>query len=64
MCPAMTPITDEALDEIVSEVLQDFPDFGRSMIAGALKSREVRVSSVRQEAARIRVHGALRVFGV
>jgi hypothetical protein len=62
--PAITSVTDEALDEIVSEVLQDFPDFGRSMIAGALKSRGVRASSARQRAARIRVHGAPGAFGV
>jgi hypothetical protein len=62
--PKMTPLTDEALDEIVAEVLQDFLDFGRSMIAGALKVRGVRVSSTRQRQSRVRVHGAPGVFGV
>jgi hypothetical protein len=60
----MTLVTDEVLDGIVAEVLQDFPDFGRSMIAGALRSRGLRVSSTRQRAARVRVHGAPGTFGV
>jgi hypothetical protein len=62
--PRMTEITDDELDHIVSEILQDFPNFGRSMIAGALKALGIRVSSERQRESRLRVHGAPGVFGV
>jgi hypothetical protein len=62
--PRMTEITDDELDHIISEILQDFPNFGRSMIAGALKALGIRVSSERQRESRLRVHGAPGVFGV
>lgn len=60
----MTDITDEELDGIVSGILQDFPNFGRSMISGALTALGIRVSSTRQRESRLRVHGAPGVFGV
>ncbi len=55
--PAMTPMTDAELDEAVSNILRDFPDYGRGMIFGALVSQGLRVSRERVDASRLRVHG-------
>jgi hypothetical protein len=62
--PRMTEITDEELDGVVSEILQDFPNFGQSMIAGSLSAMGIRVPSARQRESRLRVHGAPGVFSV
>ncbi len=55
--PTMTAMTDAELDEAVSDILRDFPDYGRGMIFGALVSQGLRVSRERVDASRLRVHG-------
>ncbi|KAF7376666.1 hypothetical protein MSAN_00083500 [Mycena sanguinolenta] len=48
----------ERLDEEIADILRLFPNFGRTMLAGALRSRGFRVPQDRIEASYIRVHGA------
>lgn len=62
--PAMTAITDEQLDTLVAAVLQVFPDFGRRMLNGRLKSAGYRVPRERLRTSYLRVHGAPGGFGV
>lgn len=60
---AMSDITDEQLDKVVGAILEDFPDFGRSMIAGSLRAHGWRVSPKRAKASFLRMHGTPGVFG-
>ncbi len=55
--PTMTPLTDAELDEVTSEVLRDFPDYGRGMIFGALISEGLHVSRERVDTSHLRVQG-------
>ncbi|PPQ97082.1 hypothetical protein CVT26_001047 [Gymnopilus dilepis] len=56
-------LTDEELDFLVQEILTRFPNFGQSMINGALRSASIYVTRERLVASYIRVHGAPRPFG-
>lgn len=60
---AMSGMSDEFLDGLVSDIIQTFPDFGRSMISGALKAEGHRISPKRLRESFIRVHGTPGIFG-
>jgi hypothetical protein len=64
--PPIAAISDmpAELDREIADILCLFPTFGRSMLAGALRSRGFRVPQDRIEASYLRVHGAPpRLFG-
>lgn len=56
-------LSDDALDRLVARSLQDFPNLGRSMIKGVLKSAGHDVPTKRIVASYIRVHGTGGRFG-
>jgi hypothetical protein len=58
--PPISAISDmpERLDQVMADILRVFPSFGRSMLAGAFRSRGFRVPQDRIEASYLRVHGA------
>ncbi|KAK0476919.1 hypothetical protein EDD18DRAFT_1115087 [Armillaria luteobubalina] len=53
----MVVLTDAELDEVISEVLRHFLDYGWGMIFGALVSKGLRVSRERVDASHLRVQG-------
>ncbi len=61
--PPTTNLTDEQLDNLLSECLRDFPQFGRHKIAGWLRDRGHHVTDDRLREVYVHVHGALGVFG-
>lgn len=60
---AVSTLTDEELDAAVREILEVFPQFGRSMLKGRLKAAGHNVPRARLAASYLRVHGAPGVFG-
>jgi hypothetical protein len=58
----MSDISDQQLDNVVRQILRDFPDFGRRMIDGRLRAQGVRVSRARIIASYGRVHGPPAAF--
>lgn len=61
--PALSIITDDALDAEVRHILEKFPKFGRRMILGSLKSQGIKVTAKRLQASFVRVHGVPGRFG-
>jgi hypothetical protein len=51
-------MTDEQLDGVMAEVLGNFPAFGRQMIEGEFRSRNLRIPNKRRRESYARVHGA------
>lgn len=60
----VSTLTDDELDAVVSEILQNFPEFGRSMLSGRLTAMGHRVPRERLRQSFIRVNGIPGVFGV
>ncbi|KAF7309144.1 hypothetical protein MKEN_01116700 [Mycena kentingensis (nom. inval.)] len=62
--PAISAISDdpETLDALISDILQQFPQFGRDMLGGALSARGFRVPADRIDASYLRVRGVPRPF--
>lgn len=56
-------LSDEALDRLVARILQDFPDLGRSMIRGVLRSSGHDIPMKHITASYTRVHGTGGRFG-
>ena len=56
-------LSDDALDEQISRILQVFPRFGRNMINGRLLAAGHNVPIHRIRASYLRVHGAPAIFG-
>ncbi len=61
--PPTSTLTDEQLDALLSQCLQDFPKFGRRKIAGYLRDRGHHVPDRRLRESYVRVHGAPAIFG-
>ncbi|KAK6980543.1 hypothetical protein R3P38DRAFT_3334209 [Favolaschia claudopus] len=61
--PAVSVLSDSELDQLVASTLEIFPQFGRRMIRGHLKSQGYRVPRERITASYLRVHGAPAIFG-
>ncbi len=61
--PPTSTLTDEQLDVLLSQCLQDFPKFGRRKIAGYLRDRGHHVPDRRLRESYVRVHGAPAIFG-
>ncbi|KAJ7026509.1 hypothetical protein C8F04DRAFT_966327, partial [Mycena alexandri] len=53
--PAMSPISDADLDSLLASILETFPNFGRQMLSGRLKSQGHRVSRERITASYLRI---------
>jgi hypothetical protein len=53
----MSDLSDEELDKITLQIITTFPDFGRRMIDGHLKSMGLHISRERLRASYLRVHG-------
>lgn len=62
--PAVTSITDDQLDALLTTILQTFPNFGRNMLAGRLRDAGYRIARSRLIHAYVRVHGPSAIFGV
>ncbi|KAJ6461887.1 hypothetical protein C8R47DRAFT_993354 [Mycena vitilis] len=64
--PSIAPISNipEDLDAQVVDILHLFPNFGRTMLAGALLARGFRVPEARIQESYLRVHGLPRHFGL
>jgi hypothetical protein len=58
-----SPISDTDLDALVFEILQSFPNYGRSMLIAELLRRGHTVQRRRVREAYVRVHGAPRPWG-
>lgn len=56
-------ISDDQLDTLIAQILNNFPHFGRRMLAGTLSSYGHNVPRARIVASYIRVHGITNVFG-
>ncbi|KAK6981516.1 hypothetical protein R3P38DRAFT_3113511 [Favolaschia claudopus] len=61
--PPVSVISDADLDQLVASTLEVFPQFGRRMIRGHLKSQGYRIPRDRITASYLRVHGAPAIFG-
>ncbi|KAJ7761771.1 hypothetical protein B0H16DRAFT_539010 [Mycena metata] len=63
--PPIAAISNDpaALDQVVNEILQLFPEFGREMLSGALRARRLRVPKDRITASYLRVRGVPPMFG-
>ena len=61
--PPISVISDAELDGLVSSTLEIFPQFGRRMIRGHLKSQGYRIPRERITLSYLRVHGAPAIFG-
>lgn len=57
------PLSDEELDRHMQQVLQDYPNFGRSMLAGHFQALGLNVTRIRLIESYLRVHGSPAVFG-
>ncbi|KAJ6479992.1 hypothetical protein C8R47DRAFT_1285349, partial [Mycena vitilis] len=53
---AVSPLTDDALDTLLTDILRTFPNFGRRMISGRLRAAGHRVPRDRIAASYLRVH--------
>jgi hypothetical protein len=56
-------VSDPELDHLFATTLEIFPQFGRRMIRGHLKSQGYRIPRERITASYLRVHGAPAIFG-
>jgi hypothetical protein len=61
--PAMSCLTDQELDQLISNALDVYPSYGQKMLQGYLTSIEMRVSMARIRESYLRVHGPNRLFG-
>jgi hypothetical protein len=61
--PPVSLISDNDLDALVASTLEIFPQFGRRMIRGHLKSQGYRIPRERMTHSYLRVHGAPAIFG-
>lgn len=61
--PAVSAITDEQLDSLLTTILQTFPNFGRNMLTGRLRDAGFRIPRARLLHSYIRVHGPSAIFG-
>lgn len=61
--PPLSSITDDELDAMVHGILETFPQFGRRMTLGCLRSQGLKVTAARVVASYGRVHGAPGRFG-
>jgi hypothetical protein len=61
--PPVSVISDAELDQLIASTLEIFPQFGRRMIRGHLKSQGYRVPRERITDSYLRVHGAPAIFG-
>lgn len=61
--PAVCLISDVDLDRLVASTLEIFPQFGRRMIRGHLKSQGYQIQRERIKHSYLRVHGAPAIFG-
>lgn len=59
----MSDLTDGQLDMLVAEILQDYPEYGRSMLKGALRANGYRVFPLHLNESFNRVYGTPGVFG-
>ncbi|KAL7277987.1 hypothetical protein ACG7TL_007940 [Trametes sanguinea] len=59
----VSTLTDEMLDRTVADILTSFPNFGRRMIVGHLRSQGHHVPERRVAEAYVRVRGAPAIFG-
>ncbi|CDO75561.1 hypothetical protein BN946_scf184858.g1 [Trametes cinnabarina] len=59
----VSTLTDDMLDRIVADILTAFPNFGRRMIVGHLRSQGHHVPERRVAEAYVRVRGAPAIFG-
>ncbi|TFY53903.1 hypothetical protein EVJ58_g9184 [Rhodofomes roseus] len=55
--PPVSALTDDELDAVVGSILAVFPNFGRRMLAGCLRSQGHRVPRTRLTTSYVRVHG-------
>ncbi|KAF7345496.1 hypothetical protein MVEN_01568100 [Mycena venus] len=60
----VSTLTDSELDALLTSILEVFPDFGRRMLMGRLKSAGHHVPRDRITASYLRVHGTPGRFGV
>jgi hypothetical protein len=60
--PPMTALSDDQLDHLVADILQRFPNFGRTMLHGAIISNGFRISMRRVRDSQRRVKGVSGVF--
>lgn len=56
-------VSDEQLDQLMHGILQMFPNFGRSLIQGSLRSQGIFVPRARIRESFVRVHGPPPNFG-
>jgi hypothetical protein len=61
--PPVSLISDNELDALIASTLESFPQFGRRMIRGHLKSQGYRIPNERISLSYLRVHGAPAIFG-
>lgn len=61
--PPVAALSDGELDQLIASTLEIFPQFGRRMIRGHLKSQGHRVPRERITLSYLRVHGAPAIFG-
>ncbi|KAK7059575.1 hypothetical protein R3P38DRAFT_3303414 [Favolaschia claudopus] len=61
--PPVSVVSDAELDELVTSTLEIFPQFGRRMIRGHLKSQGYRIPRERITLSYLRVCGAPAIFG-
>ena len=61
--PKEQTLSDEELDTLVYDILQVFPQAGKSIIHGAIRSQGHVVTGERLSASYLRVHGAPAPFG-
>lgn len=61
--PPVSTFSDEQLDTMIREILTSFPDFGRKLIEGRLRTSGHRVPRDRVVASYARVHGPGAIFG-
>jgi hypothetical protein len=61
--PPVSLISDAELDQLIASTLEIFPQFGRRMIRGHLKSQGYHIPRDRNTPSYLRVHGAPAIFG-
>lgn len=59
----LSTLTDEELDAVIRSILEQFPDYGQRMLAGALRVMHHRVPRQRLTSSYVRVHGTPGAFG-
>ena len=60
---AVSTLSDNALDTLLTSILETFPHFGRRMLSGQLRSAGYRVPRSRIASSYLRVHGSPGSFG-